>query len=563
MNFDSIQRKANSAWQDFESPEHGRVLVGSGTCGRAAGAEDVLAAAREYDTDGLLDIYEVGCLGLCYAEPLVELSAPDMPAVLYGNLRPDQLPELLSGYFDGADLQSDNAVAVMNGEQVEGIPSFDDLPMMRAQKRIVLENCGVTDPDSIDHYVARGGYSGLRAALQSSPDDVINEIKESGLRGRGGAGFPTGLKWQFCRQEQSDTRYLVCNADEGDPGAFMDRSLIEGDPHRVIEGILIAAHAIGASQAYVYIRAEYPLAIDRLEAAAEQAREMGLLGEDVLGSDLSVELELKKGAGAFVCGEETALLASLEGKRGQPQPRPPFPAQDGFKGHPTNINNVETLANVPSILRNGSDWFRRYGTEESPGTKTFALAGKVARTGLIEVPLGTKLGDIVQGAGGGVAEGAELKGVQTGGPSGGCIPESMMDIPADYSDLARAGSIMGSGGMIVMDDATCMVDIAKYFIDFCQKESCGKCPPCRLGTAQMLTLLEKVSDGEAGEEDLELLDEMARAVADASLCGLGQTAPNPVLTTLQYFRDEYEAHLAGQCPAEVCDVSAEGRPNDV
>ncbi|MFP4177059.1 MAG: NuoF family protein, partial [Candidatus Brocadiia bacterium] len=414
MNFDSIQRKANSAWQDFESPEHGRVLVGSGTCGRAAGAEDVLAAAREYDTDGLLDIYEVGCLGLCYAEPLVELSAPDMPAVLYGNLRPDQLPDLLSGYFDGADLQSDNAVAVMNGEQVEGIPSFDDLPMMRAQKRIVLENCGLTDPDSIDHYVARGGYSGLRAALQSSPDDVINEIKESGLRGRGGAGFPTGLKWQFCRQEQSDTRYLVCNADEGDPGAFMDRSLIEGDPHRVIEGILIAAHAIGASQAYVYIRAEYPLAIDRLEAAAEQAREMGLLGEDVLGSDLSVELELKKGAGAFVCGEETALLASLEGKRGQPQPRPPFPAQDGFKGHPTNINNVETLANVPSILRNGSDWFRRYGTEESPGTKTFALAGKVARTGLVEVPLGTKLGDIVQGAGGGVAEGAELKGVQTG-----------------------------------------------------------------------------------------------------------------------------------------------------
>ena len=555
MKFEDIQQKARSEWERFESADTTRVLVGSGTCGRAAGAENVLQVARDYSDSASAGpiVREVGCLGLCYVEPLMELCAPDRPTVLYGAFEPEQTEELLEGYFETGDLNPESAVAVMDGASAEGIPSFEELDMIRGQTRIVLENCGRIDPENVMHYVAREGYSGLAAALQRTPEEVIEEVREAGLRGRGGAGFPTGLKWQFCREAEGEEKYLICNADEGDPGAFMDRSVIEGDPHRVLEGMLIAAYAIGATHGYVYIRAEYPLAIERLEKAIEQAEELGLLGEDVLGTGLSFDLKLKKGAGAFVCGEETALLASLEGERGHPRPRPPFPAQSGYKGNPTNINNVETLANVPAILRNGREWFRRHGTDKSPGTKTFALAGKVRHTGLIEVPLGIPLERIVNEIGGGVPEGGELKAVQTGGPSGGCIPARLMDLPVDYENLAEAGSIMGSGGMIVMDETTCMVDIARYFLEFTENESCGKCIPCRLGTAHMKNILDRIADGEGSEEDLELLREIAEQVSVASLCGLGQTAPNPVLTTMEYFPEEYQEHIRDKrCRAGVC-----------
>ena len=566
MTFTEIQEQARAEWDEFQSDDRSRILVGAGTCGRAAGAEETLDVIRQFVADNGLDVavHEVGCMGLCYAEPELELCAPGRPAILYADVTPDKALDLLKGYFLEDDLCEELAVAVMDGEPADGIPAFDELPMIRGQARIVTRNCGRIDPGSIKHYIARDGYQGLARALEMTPDDVIEEVKTAGLRGRGGAGFPTGVKWGLCRKAPGEQKYMVCNADEGDPGAFMDRSVIEGDPHTVIEGMVIAAYAIGASKGYIYIRAEYPLAIERLRTAIEQAEQMGLLGDSVMGSDFSFDLQLKQGAGAFVCGEETALLASIEGSRGMPRPRPPFPAQSGLHEKPTNINNVETLANVPCILQKGADWYRGFGTEDSPGTKTFALAGKVERTGLIEIPLGTKLRDIVYEIGGGVPGGKEFKAVQTGGPSGGCIPARLLDLPVDYENLKEAGSIMGSGGMIVMDENTCMVDIARYFIQFTQEESCGKCPPCRLGTTQMLALLDKITNGDAEQEDVDLLDEIGTAVKEASLCGLGQTAPNPVLTTLEYFPEEYQAHLkdgttdTGElvheqtCPAGVC-----------
>jgi NADH-quinone oxidoreductase subunit F len=417
----------------------------------------------------------------------------------------------------------------------------------------VLRNCGVIDPENIDHYIARDGYTGLAKALQATPEQVIEEINKSGLRGRGGAGFPTGRKWEFCRKSGSGTKYLICNADEGDPGAFMNRAVLESDPHAVLEGLLIAAYAIGAEKGYIYVRAEYPLAIERLKTAIQRAEAYGLLGENVLGSGFGFHLALKEGAGAFVCGEETALLASIEGQRGMPRPRPPFPAQRGLFGQPTNINNVETLANVPVILERGSAWFAQYGSEKSRGTKTFALAGKIARTGLIEVPLGIPLREIVFDIGGGIPGDKRIKAVQTGGPSGGCIPAGLLNIPVDYEKLTEVGTIMGSGGMVVMDEDTCMVDIARYFVDFTQNESCGKCVPCRVGTKQMLLILQRIAGGAGRPEDLETLRELGAAVKQGSLCGLGQTAPNPVLTTLRYFEDEYQAHiLRKKCAAAVC-----------
>jgi NADH-quinone oxidoreductase subunit F len=416
-----------------------------------------------------------------------------------------------------------------------------------------LRNCGLIDPENIDHYIARGGYSGLQKALNMKPDEVIQEIKDSGLRGRGGAGFLTGVKWDFARKISSQTKFLICNADEGDPGAFMDRSLLEGDPHSVVEGMLIGAYSIGAKQGYIYVRAEYPLAIKRLKTALDQMEKYGLLGKNILGSSFQFQIKIKQGAGAFVCGEETALMASIEGSRGMPRSRPPFPAQSGLWGMPTNINNVETLSNISAILERDAKWFSSYGTEKSRGTKTFSLAGNINRTGLIEVPMGIKLGEIIYSIGGGIPNGKKLKAVQTGGPSGGCIPTSLLNLSVDYESLAEAGSIMGSGGMVVMDEDSCMVDMARYFLNFTHSESCGKCMPCRLGTKQMLDVLDDICAGRGEPEDIKLLEDLSEAVQKGSLCGLGQTAPNPVRTTMRYFRSEYNAHIREKrCPAVVC-----------
>ncbi|MFH1968984.1 MAG: NADH-quinone oxidoreductase subunit NuoF [Verrucomicrobiota bacterium] len=555
MTFKQIQQKARSAWKEFAGGDRLRILVGTGTCGRAAGALEVIEAIRVWLKRERIEarVYEVGCLGLCYAEPLVELGRPGAPQLLYGNVTIENVERILHDYYKEGCLQSDLALAVMGEKPIEGVPALMDHPMLQRQVRVVLRNCGLIDPGNIDHYLARGGYAGLAKTLAMSPDKVIEEINKSGLRGRGGAGFPTGMKWKYCRRSAGDQKYMICNADEGDPGAFMDRAVIESDPHSVIEGMTIAAYAIGASEGYIYIRAEYPLAIERLEKAVLQAEEYGLLGDNVLDSGHRLHIKLKKGAGAFVCGEETALLASIEGKRGMPHSRPPFPAQEGLHGKPTNINNVETLANVPAIMEHGSEWFSKYGTAKSRGTKTFALAGKIVRTGLIEVPLGISLGEIVFDIGGGIPGDKQIKAVQTGGPSGGCIPAKLLDMPVDYEKLAEAGSIMGSGGMVVMDEDTCMVDIARYFVEFTQNESCGKCVPCRLGTKQMLGILNRITTDQAKPGDIELLAEIAATVQQSSLCGLGQTAPNPVLTTLKYFHSEYEAHTRHKkCPAKVC-----------
>jgi NADH:ubiquinone oxidoreductase subunit F (NADH-binding) len=434
------------------------------------------------------------------------------------------------------------------------VPHYKDIPFYSKQHRIVLRNCGYINPDHIEEYIARDGYQALAKALtQMTPEEVLEEVKRSGLRGRGGAGFPTGLKWEFARKAAGDKKYIICNADEGDPGAFMDRSVLEGDPHAVIEGMLLGAYAIGADEGYIYCRAEYPLAIKRLKNAIKQAEEYGLLGDNIMNTGFSFHLHIKEGAGAFVCGEETALMASIEGKRGMPRPRPPFPAQAGLWGKPTNINNVETWANVPQIILNGADWYSSIGTESSKGTKVFALTGKVKNTGLIEVPMGITIREIVFELGGGILGDKEFKAVQIGGPSGGCLTKDHLDLPVDYESLTGAGAIMGSGGLVVMDEDTCMVDVAKFFLEFTQRESCGKCVPCREGTKQMLLLLEKITNGEGTMEDLNTLEELAHMVRRMSLCGLGQTAPNPVLTTLKYFRHEYEAHIRDKkCPAKVC-----------
>jgi NADH:ubiquinone oxidoreductase subunit F (NADH-binding)/NAD-dependent dihydropyrimidine dehydrogenase PreA subunit len=425
--------------------------------------------------------------------------------------------------------------------------------MLGTAPRTVLRNCGVIDPTNFNHYLARGGYQGFQKALSMTPQEVVEEVKKAGLRGRGGAGFPTATKWQICRDQPGDVKYLICNGDEGDPGAFMNRSLIEGDPHALLEGLLIGGYALGAIEGFIYIRAEYPLAVQRLKLGIQQMRQVGLLGKDILGSGFSFDIHIREGAGAFVCGEETALMASVEGKRGMPRPRPPFPAVAGLWGKPTVINNVETLSTLPAIMRVGADQYASHGTMRSKGTKTFALAGKVKNTGLIEVPLGTTLRQIVFDIGGGILDDKPAKAVQTGGPSGGCIPADRLDTPVDYESLTAAGTIMGSGGIIVMDEGTCMVDIARYFLSFVQKESCGKCPPCRAGTKRMLEILERIQAGQGQLEDLERLERLADTVRAGSLCGLGQTAPNPVLTTLRYFRDEYLAHITDQrCPAGVC-----------
>jgi len=472
----------------------------------------------------------------------------DGKRTIYGDMTPALAQELVNSSFSPTQTLREK---VVYSNEIEEAP---ENRRMNKQVRIVLANCGIIDPERIDEAISRGAYKALAKALKTMPpEEVIDEVYRSGLRGRGGAGFPTGLKWKFTRQAKEEPKYIICNADEGDPGAFMDRSVLEGDPHAVIEGMIICAYAVGASHGYIYCRAEYPLAIKRLNIALNQARQENFLGSDILGSGFNFDIEIKEGAGAFVCGEETALIASIEGKRGMPRPRPPFPAESGVWGKPTNINNVETYANVPWIIRHGANEFARYGTERSKGTKVFALAGKVAKGGLVEVPMGMPIREVIFDIGGGIAGGKDIKAVQMGGPSGGCIPSRLLDTPIDYESITATGAIMGSGGMIVLDETSCVVDVAKFFLNFTQRESCGKCPFCRIGTKRMLEILERISEGKGKMEDLDLLYELALQVKEGSLCGLGQTAPNPVLTTLKYFREEYEAHVKDRrCPAKVC-----------
>ncbi len=520
-----------------------RIKIGLGSCGLASGARKVEKAIQDGIREKGLSIQleQTGCIGMCFAEPLVEVIDDHDEHFFYGSMTAEKVPAILEHLISGK---------VAN----EYLVPESDLQFLKKQTRIALRNCGVIDPENIDQYIEAGGYAALEKCLsQFAPEEVIDIIKVSGLRGRGGAGFPTWFKWNAARQSPGKEKYIICNADEGDPGAFMDRSVLESDPHSVLEGMMIAGYAIGSSEGVIYVRAEYPLAIKRLEIAIEQAKAASLLGQNIKGSPFSFDIRIKAGAGAFVCGEETALIASLEGERGMPRLKPPFPAQKGYWQKPSNINNVETFANVPWIMANGGEAFAAMGTATSKGTKVFALAGKIKHGGLVEVPMGITLKEVIYDIGGGCKEDKEFKGVQMGGPSGGCIPKSLMDTPIDYESIAKTGAIMGSGGMVVMDETTCMVDMARFFLDFTQKESCGKCIHCRIGTKRMLEILNRITQGKGQETDIGLLDELGKLIIASSLCGLGATAPNPVLSTIRYFRDEYEAHIQKQhCPAHSC-----------
>jgi len=523
------------------------VKVGMASCGIAAGAEPVYSKLQSLlDGNSEVELKKVGCIGFCYMEPLVEIEKAGR-RVTYGEVDVSVAEKIVKQHVENNELLKENVILDTSDEASENF-------RLDTQVRIVLRNTGLIDPQNIDEYTERDGYNGLKKAIKDmSPMEVIQEILDSGLRGRGGAGFPTGLKWKFAHLAKSDKKYFVCNADEGDPGAFMDRSVLEGDPHSVIEGMAIGGYAIGADEGIIYCRAEYPLAIKHLNTALDQAREKGYLGNNIMGTDFSFDIHIKEGAGAFVCGEETAMIASIEGKRGMPRPRPPFPANSGIWGKPTNINNVETLANIAWIISNGSAEFSKYGIGKSRGTKVFALAGKINKGGLAEVPMGMPLKDVIFTVAGGIPDNKAFKAVQLGGPSGGCLPEDLLDTPVDYESINATGAIMGSGGMVVMDEDTCIVDVAKFFLSFVQSESCGKCPFCRIGTKRMLEILERISKGESKVEDLDLLEELAYQIKDGSLCGLGQTAPNPILTTLKYFRDEYLSHIEDKkCPAKVC-----------
>jgi NADH-quinone oxidoreductase subunit F len=524
------------------------IKIGLGTCGVSAGGEKVYAALKdEIARENIqVQLVETGCMGNCYQEVLVEVIDEKGDSNMYGNVTPDKVKRILD-----EQVRQDKPI----GEWiVKGPDAASEDTFFAKQKRIVLRNCGIIDPDSIDEYIASGGYQAIRKVLKEyTPEQVIEIMLNSGLRGRGGAGFLTGMKWRFCRQAAGDKKYIICNADEGDPGAFMDRSTLEGDPHTVLEGMMIGAYACGADEAYIYCRAEYPMAVRRLRHSIRKATEMGYLGKNIFGSKMNLKIKIKEGAGAFVCGEETALIASIEGQRGMPRFRPPFPAQKGLWGKPTNINNVETLANVAWIIMNGAEAFAAMGTENSKGTKVFALAGKIARGGLVEVPMGLTINEIIYDIGGGIRDNKKFKAVQMGGPSGGCIPATMGDLQIAYQKINQTGAIMGSGGMVVVDETTCMVEMAKFFLRFTQDESCGKCTFCRIGTKRMLEILERITDGRGREGDIELLEDLAEKIRNNTICGLGQTAPNPVLTTLKYFRDEYEAHIRDRkCPAHSC-----------
>ncbi|MHA2140687.1 MAG: NADH-quinone oxidoreductase subunit NuoF [Candidatus Thorarchaeota archaeon] len=511
--------------------------------------EKLLEEVKKQGAGKKVQIKKTGCHGFCQQGPIIAIQ-PE--GTFYAMVKETEVPEIVESHL--INDQPLEKLYYIEPNTEEKIPKYDDIPFYSNQHRIILNNCGEIDPENIDDYIIRGGYDGIKRALKEmSPEEVVEEVIDSGLRGRGGAGFSTGLKWKLGRNAPGDQKYVVCNADEGDPGAFMDRSLLEADPHSVLEGILIACYAIGASEGYIYVRHEYPLAVERFRKALDDARERGYVGKNILDTDFNVEVHVKEGAGAFVCGEETALLASIEGKRGMPRPRPPYPTESGLWGKPTVLNNTKSLASTAHILAKGADWFASVGSEKSKGTAVFALTGKVENSGLVEVPMGTTLRSIIFDIGGGIQDDAEFKAVQTGGPSGGCVPSDKLDLPVDYDSLTQAGTMMGSGGMIVMDDTTCMVDVARYFLSFAQEESCGKCAPCRVGTLQMLEVLDKIKAGDGEPGDIEALEELANTVRDGSLCGLGQTAPNPVLTTLRYFRDEYQEHIDDKkCRAMVC-----------
>lgn len=553
-------------------PDRLKILIGSASCGIAAGARDVEAAAIEAVGELHLDatVSRTGCIGFCQREPLLDLMLPNGPRVSYGNMSPRAVRVLLESYAGSQDLMPklalcrfENELHVATGEihtyppssnGLSEVTEWSQLEFFRRQQRVILRNCGSIDPRRIEEAIARGAYrAAFRALKEMKPGEVVDEVLASGLRGRGGAGFPTGRKWDTARRSDADTKYIICNADEGDPGAFMDRSVLEGDPHAILEGMIIGAFAIGAGEGILYVRSEYPLAVATLQHAIDEAEEHGLLGDNIFGSGFSLRVRIRRGAGAFVCGEETALIASIEDHAGEPRSRPPYPAVKGLWGKPTVINNVKTWASVSPILSRGADWYAAMGNERNRGTTVFSLVGAVKNTGLVEVPLGISLRDMVYEIGGGPATKRPVKAVQTGGPSGGCLPAGMLDLAVDYEQLSQAGSMMGSGGMIVLDTGTCMVDLARFFVSFSADESCGKCTPCREGTKHMLRILTRICEGSSSPDDLMLLERLAKTVQSASLCGLGTTAPNPVLSALRYFRDEFEAHIHDKkCPAGVC-----------
>ncbi len=531
-----------------------KIIIGVGTCGVAAGARETESAfideLKIQNISNTTVISETSCMGLCHVEPTIEVIVPGMPSVIYGNVDEKTAREIVKTHI----LEKNVVTANVFDKPAADIVTEDESTSDYKQYRIVLRNCGIIDPEKINEYIARDGYMALEKAIfEMTGDDIINEMKISGLRGRGGAGFPTWMKWNFTKQVDEESKYIVCNADEGDPGAYMDRSTLEGDPHSILEAMTIAGYSINSNKGYIYIRAEYPLAIERLKIAMEQSRELGLLGDNILGSDYSFDIEIRLGAGAFVCGEETALLESIEGERGMPNPRPPFPAVKGVWGEPTIINNVETWASIPVIISRGGEWFSKIGTEDTRGTKVFALTGKVQNSGLVEVPMGTTLREIIYDIGGGIPNGKEFKAVQTGGPSGGVITKEYLDTPIDYKSLQELGSIMGSGGMIVLDEDDCMVDVSKFYLGFTIDESCGKCPPCRVGGRALFNILEKITKGNGKIEDLNKLRDIGSTMQQASLCGLGQTSPNPILSTLKYFEEEYVAHILDKkCVAKKC-----------
>ena len=554
---EQLQLEAQQRWQERNSNSRAIIYIGTASCGRAAGALETLQAIKDtlQDLGKEARIIEVGCIGPCYLEPLMDVALPGMPRVCYANVTPAKARQILTACLTNGGLLPNMAVGHFGDEnftRVSGIHPFFDLPMMKPQLRIILQKCGLIDPEDLDAAMATGAYRGLERAIQLNPEGTIRELQESGLRGRGGAGFPTYRKWQAARAAAGRPKYVVCNADEGDPGAFMNRALLEGDPHAVLEGIMIGGYAIGAREGIIYMRTEYPLAVSRLGLAIKQAYTAGLLGKNILNTGFDFDIRIQEGAGAFVCGEETALIASLEGLRGMPRPRPPYPTDVGYKGKPTLINNTESFGTVPAILREGGEWFRQFGTASNPGTKTFSLVGKTRYTGLIEIPLGMTLRQVVEEIGGGTKR--PFKAIQTGGPLGGCLPADRLDTPITYETMRELGSIMGSGGLIVMDEDTCIVDMARYFIGFACSESCGNCTPCRVGTRILKDTLEKIVTGEGEPEDLEVMHRAAETMNNTSLCGLGQAASNPVISSLKYFMDEYEDHIHQKfCRSAVCN----------
>jgi NADH-quinone oxidoreductase subunit F len=551
--FSPIREDAERRIGELKGDTYPTISIGMATCGLASGAMEVKEAFEEALKERGIEarIIPVGCLGHCYAEPLVIVENPGFPPILYHEMTPGKAKMLVKAFLEEGDPLFEYILGAM--EENDLIPAVKEFPRFRSEERVLMAHCGLIDPGDIYHYIAKGGYSAFVEALSVQPDELLDEIRESGLRGRGGAGFQTAVKWEMVKNADESERFVVCNADEGDPGAYMDRALLESNPHQVVEGISLCAYIVGAQRAIIYVRAEYPLAVSIVKRAIEQAREIGILGEGILGTGFDLDIQAFQGSGAFVCGEETALIQSIQGERGMPHPRPPYPSQGGLWGRPTVINNVKTFGSIPPILERGGAWFRGIGTEKSPGTAIFSVVGSIVHAGLVEIPMGITLRDLIFVVCGGIPGKKKFKAVQIGGPSGGCLPEQYLDTPIDFDSLTHAGAMMGSGGMVVMDEDACMIDVARYFVDFTQNESCGKCTFCRIGTRHLLNILERITLGEGRDGDIELLEDLSLDIKEGSLCGLGKTAPNPVLTTIRYFRDEYEAHIAEKrCPSMMC-----------